>query len=80
MHILLIHQAFAALDEPGGTRHHEFARYLAARGHRVTVIASSVSYLTGARLSGLPPSPTTGGEVEESGVRVIRAYTYSALH
>jgi glycosyltransferase involved in cell wall biosynthesis len=80
MHILLIHQAFAALDEPGGTRHHEFARYLAARGHRVTVITSSVSYLTGARLSGLPSSPTTGGEVEGSGVRVIRAYTYSALH
>ena len=25
MHILLIHQAFAALDEPGGTRHHEIA-------------------------------------------------------
>ena len=35
MHILLIHQAFAALDEPGGTRHHELALYLAARGHRV---------------------------------------------
>ena len=28
MHILLIHQAFAALDEPGGTRHHELARSL----------------------------------------------------
>ncbi len=46
MHILLIHQAFAALDEPGGTRHHEIARAIAARGHRVTVIASRVSYLT----------------------------------
>ena len=40
MHILLIHQAFAALNEPGGTRHHELARYLAQKGHRVTVIAS----------------------------------------
>ena len=49
MHILLIHQAFAAIDEPGGTRHHEFARYLAAQGHRVTVIASPVSYLTGGK-------------------------------
>ncbi len=48
MHILLIHQAFAALDEPGGTRHHELALHLAGKGHRVTVIASAVSYLTGA--------------------------------
>ena len=76
MHILLIHQAFTALDEPGGTRHDEFARYLAAHGHRVTVIASSVSYLTGA------PSPTGRGAKagEAEGVRVIRAYTYRALH
>jgi glycosyltransferase involved in cell wall biosynthesis len=75
MHILLIHQAFAALDEPGGTRHHELARLLAARGHRVTVIASPVSYLTGA-------SSSTGreNEAEVDGVRVIRAYTSRALH
>jgi len=39
-----------------------------------------VSYLTGAPLSGLPPSPVTGGEGEASGVRLIRAYTYSAIH
>jgi hypothetical protein len=54
MHILIVHQAFASLDEPGGTRHHEFARLLAERGHRVTVIASPVSYLTG--ISSQPPS------------------------
>ena len=47
MHILIIHQAFAALSEPGGTRHHELARYLVQRGHRVTIIASPVSYITG---------------------------------
>ena len=75
MHILLIHQAFAALDEPGGTRHHELARYLAAGGHKVTVIASPVSYLTG---SALASSPLPSGE--RLGVRVIRAYTYQALH
>ena len=50
MHILIIHQAFASLDEPGGTRHYEFARLLAARGHQVTVIASPVSYITGASI------------------------------
>ncbi len=75
MHILLIHQAFAALDEPGGTRHHEFARYLAAQGYRVTVIASPVSYLTGS-LTPRSPLPMEDG----MGVRVIRAYTYRALH
>ncbi len=47
MHILLIHQAFAALDEAGGTRHHEFARLLVQKGHRVTIITSPISYLTG---------------------------------
>jgi len=77
MHILLIHQAFVALDEPGGTRHHELARYLAARGHRVTVIASTVSYLTG-------KAETANAVLEElkggGGVTVLRARTYSALH
>jgi glycosyltransferase involved in cell wall biosynthesis len=96
MHILLIHQAFAALDEPGGTRHHELARYLAGRGHKVTIIASKVSYLTGAPLQPPPlhsikmeeallnPPPIQsiemGGEHDGGWVRVIRAYTYQALH
>ena len=60
MHILIIHQAFASLDEPGGTRHYEFARLLAARGHQVTVIASPVSYITGAPLH-LPPNSLIWG-------------------
>ena len=61
MHILIIHQAFASLNEPGGTRHHEFARLLTTRGHKVTVIASPVSYITGAPSQ--PPlfSPKMGG-------------------
>ena len=74
MHILLIHQAFAALDEPGGTRHHELARYLAGRGHRVTIIASPVSYLTGAARPARQAAPS------EPGVTILRSYTYTALH
>ncbi len=77
MHILLIHQAFVALDEAGGTRHHELARCLARRGHQVTVIASRVSYLTG------KTEGTLDAEEEMDGggrVRILRAYTYSALH
>jgi len=73
MHILLIHQAFASLNEPGGTRHHELARYLAACGHRVTIIASPVSYLTGSAMPSALPQ-------EENGLRILRAYTYPAWH
>jgi glycosyltransferase involved in cell wall biosynthesis len=79
MHILLIHQAFASIDEPGGTRHYELARYLAGRGHRVTVIASPVSYLTG------KPSQLHRSHVNEideggSGITVLRASAYTAHH
>jgi len=81
MHILLIHQAFAALDEPGGTRHHELARFLASKGHQVTVIASPVSYLTGyAAPLHRPHNADNLAAEKEPGVRVIRAYTYHALH
>ncbi|MBT3322251.1 MAG: glycosyltransferase family 4 protein [Anaerolineae bacterium] len=71
MHILLIHQAFATVNEPGGTRHHELARYLVQRGHRVTIIASSVSYITGKSLA---------TEEKEKGISIIRAYVYQAHH
>jgi glycosyltransferase involved in cell wall biosynthesis len=79
MHILVIHQAFASLDEPGGTRHYEFARLLAARGHQVTVIASPVSYITGAT-SPLRPSPSERGDGSDGDVNILRARVYSAHH
>ena len=78
MHILLIHQAFAALDEPGGTRHHELARYLVKRGHRVTVIASPVSYLTGSAEKKRIPWVERQQDGED--ISILRAYTYRALH
>ena len=77
MHILLIHQAFASLNEAGGTRHHELARALVERGHQVTVIASPVSYLTG--ISQAAPrwlERESGGP----GITLLRVYTYPALH
>jgi glycosyltransferase involved in cell wall biosynthesis len=76
MHILLIHQAFAALDEPGGTRHHEFARRLRSRGHRVTVIAGQVSYLTGERTA----RGWAQRQVDDSGVVLLRCYAYPGWH
>jgi glycosyltransferase involved in cell wall biosynthesis len=77
MHILLIHQAFAAIGEPGGTRHHEFARYMQARGHQVSVIAGQVSYLTGAAVS-----PRGGGSrsTDELGVEIVRCASYGGWH
>ena len=78
MHILLIHQAFTGIDQPGGTRHAELADHLAARGHRVTVIASSISYLTGKKEASR--SSLDRGSKSPSRVEILRAYTYPALH
>jgi len=75
MHILLIHQAFAALDEAGGTRHHELARYLRQRGHQVTIIASPVSYLTGTGDRRHPRKL-----VDDLGVTILRSFTLPVLH
>lgn len=75
MHILLIHQAFAALGEPGGTRHHELARWLARRGHRVTILAGQVSYLTGEAGTATP-----GEWIDDAGVHIRRCATYRAWH
>ncbi len=78
MHILIIHQAFASLDEAGGTRHYEMARFLVSRGHQVTIIASPVSYLTGKTRQQKAGWLTK--EQPEAGITLLRAYTYPALH
>lgn len=78
MHILLIHQAFAAINEPGGTRHHEIAKVLAQHGHQVTIITSPVSYLTGDTLQ--RKNRWVSREEPEPGITILRTYTYSALH
>lgn len=75
MHILIIHQAFASLNEPGGTRHHEFARLLTVHGHQVTVIASPVSYITGSAFRA-----SVSSEVTEDKVTILRASVYDAHH
>ena len=73
MHILLIHQAFVGPGQAGGTRHFELARHCVAQGHRVTVITSPISYLSGQQ------SGNSGAETID-GVRVVRAYTLPTLH
>jgi len=78
MHILLIHQAFVSGQEAGGTRHYELARHLVQNGHRVTVIASAVSYLTG------EPLPSAHGRWMtrqwSDGIEIVRTWTYGNLH
>jgi glycosyltransferase involved in cell wall biosynthesis len=76
LHILLVHQAFVALDEAGGTRHFEFARYLVEQGHRVTVITSPVSYLTGGEAN----KETSKLEDQEAGLRILRAAIFRGMH
>jgi glycosyltransferase involved in cell wall biosynthesis len=82
MHILIIHQAFASFDEPGGTRHFEFARLLTALGHKVTIIASPVSYITGEKVPLQLPTFSAKIEPEEERgeIRILRASVYSAHH
>lgn len=76
-HILLIHQAFVSPNEAGGTRHFEFAQYLARQGLDLVIVASNLNYLTGQRVV------EGKGLVKEQAidsVRVLRTYTYPSLH
>ncbi len=77
MHMLLIHQSFVLPSEPGGTRHYEFARYLAQHGHQFTIVASDLNYQTGQRVVD-GTKPVEDDDIE--GVRIRRASTYPALH
>ena len=72
MHVLLIHQAFAGPNEPGGARHWDLATRALAKGHRFTVVASDASYLTG--------RPAESGEEETPGLTVVRVRTLRTLH
>ncbi len=77
MKLLLIHQAFVSPKEAGGTRHYEFAQRLLGEGHGFTIVASTLSYLTGQAAAA---GKGVVREEDVDGVRVLRAYTYPALH
>ncbi len=72
MHILLIHEIFATPDECEGTRHYELAKFLLQNGHKFTVIASDVDYLSG-------NMKMKKREVKE-GIEIIYASTIPSLH
>ncbi len=76
MRTLLIHQAFATPDSPGGTRHFELAQHVVERGHAFTVVASNRNYLTGKVFA-----PSSFGQDDDyDGLRVLRAYAAPTLH
>ena len=66
MRILYIHQYFASRKGRTGTRSYEFGRYLAGRGHEVTMITSG---LANAEFPVCPKEPCC--EHEFDGMRVI---------
>lgn len=77
MKILLIHQVFAALDEPGGTRHYELAHFFAACGHCVEIVTSPINYMTG---SGSGAQKVRVTQVGEGEMVIWRVPVYCAFH
>jgi glycosyltransferase involved in cell wall biosynthesis len=77
MHILLIHQVFASPSDAGGTRHFELLSRLVDSGQQATVVASDLDYLSGRSVVSKKKWVT---EQNANGIRVLRAYTYPALH
>ena len=77
MKILLIHQFFVSPNEPGHSRHFEFAQFLQKNGHELVIVTSNINYQTGK-----PISMFLGLRDEQkiSGVRVIRIKTATSLH
>jgi glycosyltransferase involved in cell wall biosynthesis len=72
MHILLIHQIFVTPDEGGGTRHYEFAKLLAEKGHKLTVVASRVNYLSGIEKN--------KGMESIDGINIMYASSFGGVH
>ena len=78
MHILIIHQVFLTPNEAGSTRHFELAKYLVKVGHQVTIIGSSVNYLTGTTDSRCQGKLLFKENID--GVEIIKVWTYSQIH
>ena len=77
MHVLLIHQTFVSPEEAGGTRHFELMSRVVQSGHKATIVASNLDYLSGKKCVEGDQLVT---EQHIQGIRVLRAYTYPSLH
>lgn len=72
MHLLIVHQNFVDHRHPGGTRHLELAKQMVRSGHRCTIIAGGVDYLTGQKIA-------QKTEVID-GVEIRRSFAFATLH
>lgn len=70
MHVLLIHPYYLPPDAAGSVRWNEMARHWVEAGHRVTVLAGSIDYLTGRPY--VSKWNQRENDPSESRVRVIR--------
>jgi glycosyltransferase involved in cell wall biosynthesis len=75
-HTLLIHQAFTAPSDAGGTRHYELARRVIANGDRFSVVASDFGYLSAKHVAG----SLTGRKEVIDGIQVLRVATSRSMH
>lgn len=73
MNIWIVNHYIVTPDQPGGTRHHNLARRLQAKGHRVTLFASNYSYLN--RVYAAEGFQTTGKLDTHDGVDVCWIHT-----
>lgn len=73
MRILVIHQFFLGKGDSGGSRWNQFAKYWAARGHEITVIAGDLHYSTGSRHPGCEGKLFVQ-QAEGPGVQVLRCH------
>ena len=74
MHLLIIHQAFITPNDAGGTRHYEFAKYLADKGNKVTVLTGDVSYISGSKREGIDEQNI------QSSINIIYVKTLQDIH
>jgi len=73
MRILVVHQFFLGREDGGGSRWNQFAKYWAAEGHEVTIVAGMVNYFTGAKAEKYKGRFIVREE-EQPGVTVFRCH------
>lgn len=83
MNILYIHQYFLTRSDAGSARSYEYARYLADKGHRVTVITGSRNYQSGNTIEGYTGKLSFKKEIDGITViylKVLLSYRKSFLY
>ncbi len=80
MRVLIIHQAFASPDEPGGTRHFELARACANKCIQFNIVGSRVSYAKVSTGQSYGDRNLLPEQKVIEGVNISRAYALGSHH